>query len=416
MPQALKRLILRFIDYAIRVVLHRLEVIRKETQTRVLEATAASNPVQAASEAIASGIEGNLATGWRLARVRPFVYPAASQTQAAADSHPRYFLVTSQGLAASAWLASSLNLHPEITCSMGIDHPLVSMRYYYNDDEIQRKIEGIRSFSDIRHGFYSETLRKQFKEKFAQLGVRLDTDLVRTNPVRQLQHMYDEIEWFEPRSKYYGNVHSCFSYQALEYLKEFPARRDVTLVNLIRHPVPRTEAAIKGILSVATHYQDSDWHKGITEGIDEFTETHSDMRREIEKRFGVDFGDVRNRGVLYSYYRALHNDCWAGEITAVKEACNVPIERLMSDRDYYSWFVWELTQREVTATPQYLDRIFNDAHLQSGRHMGKGRSPGPRQHYEAWTDWEKHEFKQAMQRLNLPDVYAPFGYDLSFVI
>lgn len=408
-------------DYAIRVVLRRFEVVRGAEQSKAVQTTIETAAKQTASSDT---------VGWRLMRVRPFIYPAAPKAQVITDSQARYFLITSQGLAASAWLASSLNLHTEITCAMGIDHSLVSMCYYYNDDrirkrtsnprsfsdynkdEIQQKTDSIRNFSDIRHGFYSEPLRAHFRKRFAELSVPIETDLVRANPVRQLQHMYDELEWFEPRSKHFGNVHVCFAQQALEYLKDYPTQHDVALMNLIRHPVPRTEAAIKGVLSIATHVQDSDWQKDID--VNKFAETFPG-RRDIEKRFGVDFTELRNRAVLYSYYRALHNDCWAGEITTVRETCHVTIERLMNERDYFSWLVREITRGEALATPEYLDKVFSEEHLQSGRHTGRGRSPGPRETYEGWTDWEKYEFSLAMERLKLPDVYAPFGYDLSFV-
>ena len=297
---------------------------------------------------------------------------------------------------------------------MGIDHPFVSMQFYYNEDLISAKMNAVQDAGEIKHGFYRESLRELYKKRFAEKGFPLNTDLVRVNPIRQLQIMYDELEWFAP-AKHYGNVHSCFAMQALEYLKEAPTKRDVTLMNLIRHPLPRTEAAIKGILSIPELYPDSDWHRGITEEIDKFTEEQPEMRRDIENRFGVDFTKVRNRGVLYSYYRALHNDCWANEVTMCREACHVTIERLMNDRDYFSWFVWELTQQDIAVTPEYLDQIFSEEHLRSGRHTGKGNSIRMREQYERWTDWEKYEFKLAMDRLDLANVYAPFGYDLSFV-
>lgn len=408
--QFFKRLIIKLIDYMLRVVRGRINVVKQLDELRriqLLQSTAVPPSPFTSLQA------GSCNPAMQTLRVRPYVYPA-DPARSKAQDNPDYFLVTSQGLAGSIWLASSLNLHPDITCSMGIDHPFVSMQYYYNKDLMKARMDAVADQGVIRHGFYLESLRDLFKTRFAEKGIALDTNLARANPVRQLQVMYDELEWFAP-AKYFGNVHCCFALQALEYLKEAPTKTDITLANLIRHPIPRTEAAINGILSVATRYKDSDWHRGITEGIDNFTETHPEMRRDIEMRFGVDFTDVRNRGVLYSYYHALHNDCWAGEITMCGNACHVTIERLMSDRDYFSWFVWEITQRKAVAPPEYLDRVFSEEHLQSGRHTGRGRSISPREQYAQWTDWEKHEFKQVMERLKLRDVYAPFGYDLSFV-
>jgi hypothetical protein len=87
----------------------------------------------------------------------------------------------------------------------------------------------------------------------------------------------------------------------------------------------------------------------------------------------------------------------------------------MKDRDYFSWLVWQLTGGEEVPDAAFLDKIHTEAHLQSGRHTGQGRAPDMRTQYAAWTDWEKFEFKRAMERLDLANVYAPFGYDFSFV-
>jgi len=410
MLRLLKRLVLRVIDYVVRVILHRVDLVRAADQ-----GSEARLAFLKAVDSIWNRSGEQTSEGWRVMRVRPFVFPAPAASRI--TGHPKYFIVTSQGLAASAWLASSLNLHPEITCAMGIDHPLVSMRYYYNAAEIEERSASINDLRPITHGFYSDGLRQHFKQKLSQAGVPVNTDLVRENPIRNLQKMYDELQWYEPRSRYYGNVHVCFALQALEYLRENPLARDVTLANLIRHPVPRTEAAIKGVLSIATKYKDSDWHAGITEGMDAVVDTHAERRREIEKRFRVDFSEQRNRAVLYSYYVAIHNDSWAGEITSVPEACHVTIERLMTDRDYFAWLVSELTGGEQAADSAFLDKIHSAEHLQSGRHTGRGqgRALDSRSQFAAWSDWEKFEFRHAMERLNLKSVYAPFGYDFSFV-
>lgn len=408
MPSFLKRLTIKLLDYSIRVVLARLAAIQN------VEPRTTADTHSAASTASADVTSGMNDPGWRTLHVLPLIYPAATNSALPAAAYPKYFLITSQGLAASAWLASSLNLHPDITCSMGIDHPLISMRFYYNDELVSKKTEGITDVGPIQNGFYSDSLRTLFKDRFAATGAPLGTTLERPNPVRELQRMYDELEWFA-QSKFYGNVHSCFASQALEYLHETPARRDILLVNLIRHPIPRTDAAVRALMSIATLAQDSGWHDGISEGVNAIADTQADRRREIEQRFGVDFTDVRNRAVLYSYCRALHNDCWTGEITAVRDACHTPIERLMNDRDYYSWFLSEISRREIAASPEYLDKVFSDQHLRSGRHVGKGRSTSPREQYQSWSDWERDEFKQVLSRLDLANVYAPFGYDFSFV-
>jgi hypothetical protein len=347
-------------------------------------------------------------------RGRARVFPGTDRSTR--GTHPGYFFVTSWGLAGSAWLASSLNLLQDVRCSGGIDHPLVSMGwYYYDGDLIERKLDAIASWDDVRHGFYRAGMRERVRETLTRKGIPIAGSLVREKPIRQLQVMYDELEQFAPGFKFYGNVHACFAVEALEYLAQSPTRRDVRVMNLIRHPLPRTEATFKGLLNVATLHRDSDWHTGIPEAIDGFTELHSEMRREIEKDFGMDFRQVRNRAVLFSYHGVKYNDLWVREIVQFPDLCHVMIERLMMDRDYFSWFVAELTGGELCVPSEFLDRIHSEEHLATGRHIGRGRTPGPRAQYDAWNPWERHEFRQVMKRLDFANVYAAFGYDFSFV-
>src|SRR6185503_6234130 len=110
MPGFLKRLILRVVDYVVRVVMHRVDLVRL-AQRRAEEEAAAADPgnearlaFQKAVDAIAKKSGAQSSDGWRTMRVRPFVFPASPAARI--SGHPKYFLVTSQGLAASAWLAS----------------------------------------------------------------------------------------------------------------------------------------------------------------------------------------------------------------------------------------------------------------------------------------------------------------------
>lgn len=78
---------------------------------------------------------------------------------------------------------------------------------------------------------------------------------------------------------------------------------------------------------------------------------------------------------------------------------------------------YALTQGGLIADQAYLDRVFAPENLGSGRQSTpeNTRPSGPRAQYERWSAWEREECARVIQRLNLPRLYFPFGYDFSFV-
>ena len=123
------------------------------------------------------------------------------------------------------------------------------------------------------------------------------------------------------------------------------------------------------------------------------------------------------QAALFVYRQGLQNDVWAEEIREHPHVPRILLERLQDDRDYFAHVFFTLTQGRLSATPSFLDRVFAPENLVFGRQSGEEhtRPPRAREQYDLWSPFEQAEFERVAQRLNLPSVYFPYGYDFSFV-
>jgi hypothetical protein len=341
--------------------------------------------------------------------LRDRLFPFGPATGAHADT--AHFLVSSWGFAGSIWLAGSLNLHDVVCTTVGNDNPVESFSYcalnkdaaYVNDNA---------DASLATHGFTNSAnpLVAAFRSRLDALGVDI--------PVRDLSrlpwYVLDELERVPAIAPYrvLGNVHGTtlwHLHQAHLADPDFLKGRPVVVVDLIRHPVPRTEAAIKAVITF--HLEELD------APISAFLHEHATECLELERRYGIDFSEPRPRAALHVFRQGTQNDLWAYEIREYADAPRILLERLQDDRDYFAHVFCTLTQGRVRADPAYLDRVFASENLVSGRQSGEKRTRAPRarEQYDRWSPFERAEFARVTNRLKLPALYFPYGYDLSFV-
>lgn len=338
------------------------------------------------------------------------LYHPSIQREAASKYH--HFLVVSWGHCASIWFAGSLNLHPEILCNTGIDHPIQSFIGYKLNVDSDR-ILAQRNPDDYRYGATAAT---PLADGTFRPGFELPDFPVPSRDRERLPwYVFDEMEIIARHSsaRFVGNVHGLTLPGLAEALKGDPSvfkRRRFPILNLIRHPVPRTESAIKATM----HYN----LESLRPDIDRFINEHLDDIRAIEKRHKVDFSEPRDRAALHVFRQGKQNVIWAEEIRDFPDVKMVSMEMLQSNRDYFATAFNDLTSGMLIADHEFLDRVFTAENLGSGRRdstLNKSRPPPERDQYEMWSDFERAEFGRIARNHNLHQIYGSQNYDLSFV-
>lgn len=323
------------------------------------------------------------------------------------------FLVTSWGHSASIWLAGSLNLHGDILCNCGIRHPIDSFFRYTLHQDGAAWVKN--STPDMfRHGMHPDRVQF-FAKEFQRLGRPVPPMPPRETDM-QGSFVLDELETMAAASGHpiLGNVHGLILPHLVQALRANPETlkgRRTPILNLIRHPVPRTESAIKATIHYHLDSLKADIDRLIDNNLEEF--------RAIEKKFKVDLDDPRVRAVIHIYRQGLQNKVWSSELEYFPHVKHILMERLQNDPDYYLRIFDILTEGRITADKDYIDKVFSPENLGSGRRGSlaaeRTRPPMARDQFEQWSEFEKQEFRLCAARLDLRNIYAPFDYDFSFI-
>ncbi len=123
------------------------------------------------------------------------------------------FVIASAGSAATRWLAASLNLHPDITCSGG-----------------GGELKDIMDFSRAPDAAETERIAEFNLRHFASSAGR----------PKMLSQIFAELKAYRP-AKIYGNVHLFSVTSLLHHLTLEPLPTTFPFANVVRHPVGRLE-------------------------------------------------------------------------------------------------------------------------------------------------------------------------------
>jgi hypothetical protein len=332
--------------------------------------------------------------------------------QVAAASKYRYFIVTSWGHCASIWFAGSLNLHEAVLCNAGVDHPLQSF------DGYPLNIDSTSFFAKCTADSFKFGVRASVPTPIGTIPRCFDYT-AHSAPDRDIDklpwYVFDEMEIIarDTPAQFIGNIHGLILPYLADVLIRDPGvfkHRRFPLINLIRHPVPRTESAIKATI----HYHLID----LKPRIDQFIHEHADDVLTLEKTYKVDFSEPRARAALHVFRQGQQNIVWADEIRDFPRVRMVSMEMLQSDRDYFAETFNALTSGMLVADNTYLDKVFAPENLGSGRRGNittASQPPLAREQYDLWSDFERAEFSRIARAHNLHQIYATQNYDLSFV-
>jgi hypothetical protein len=345
------------------------------------------------------------------AQLRRRLFPLGDDRWSGSGGEPAHFLVTSFGHSGSIWLAGSLNLHEAVCATVGIDNPIETFQYY----PLNRDAAYVATHAGVtlsRHGFSAWDSARMAAIR-ALPALRGVVPSARAH-ARIPWFLFDELDLIPavtpPRVR--GNVHGLTLSGLLTTAAADPgifAGRRVLVVDLIRHPVGRTESAIN---ATVTHHLTT-----LQPHIESYLHEHAQECRALERHYGIDFAEPRARAALHVFRQGLQNDVWAYELRTYPDTHRILLERLQEDRDYYGQLFSTLAQGRLVADDAYLDRVFAAENLSSGRQTpgAAGRPAAPREQYQRWSRFEQEEFGRVAQRLDLARLCFPYGYDLSFV-
>ncbi len=302
---------------------------------------------------------------------------------------PVYFLITSSGAAATRWLGSTLNAHPEICCSCGPGTLEIALDY---DREVTpAELERIAAF-------------------------HLEHSVGAGPEAAPIDAMFDLLETHRPAAVY-GNIHAETVSSLARKLEALPSRRRPGVVNLIRHPIPRTESKF--------HILQGD--AAASPGMARLSAVQFAGRLQrfplLAERIADQIGNFLEDPAQASFVNALFDTLEGmSEFSTPGLSDRIPhvlIERVQRDGEEFRSLFSRLTAGRVELSDSFLEWVYSAANLRRGRaSTGAVAAAPPRaaaEQWEAWEEWQRRAFRSAMDvhQLHLP--YLKQGYEFGFV-
>ena len=229
-----------------------------------------------------------------------------------------YFLIASYGRTATYWLASSLHKHRDIACSHGATLSDFCMNYESPDVPDAKVL--------LSHKELDEFRKKSVDDFF---------DLLET----------------KKKVKIYGNVHGYSAGDIWLMNSRHRIKRDIRVVNLMRHPITRIESLKRRFV-----YEFS-FNPYLRKRVEEHFKkiVSSNLIEYVRNSFKVDLSHEANRLFLYSLSLVPLLDSEDMQTPYLQ----IPIERLVKDKECFCWVFNYLTKAGAPITKDYLDSVFS---------------------------------------------------------
>lgn len=301
----------------------------------------------------------------------------------------RYFLITSSGAAATRWLGASLNSHPEICCSCGSGE--LAETLVYGRPNTQEHIDRVAQFLWERC-----------------MGATAET--------RPVDVMFSELEAHRS-ARVYGNVHGETLTTLAANVRDHRLTRPVTVVNLVRHPVPRTESKFgmiqhdcqaSNVMRRVCEFQLQDRLNRMAPVTQAIREQIGDFERISERRYFVS-ALLDTVGASSEFTQTVANEL-------PPQYC---IEALKGNREAFQAFLVHITGGQVSIAADYLDTVFSSSRLNSERYRAGATAQTPprtpEEQWQAWADWQQRAFQAAMECSRFHTLFQRVGYTFDFV-
>lgn len=285
----------------------------------------------------------------------------------------RYFIIASHGQTATLWLASALNRHEKVFCTHGYSYPVESA--HGRDLTLEEDLKRIQATTDRFWDLSVEAYLNELEE-------------AASHPV-------------------VGNVHAFTVGRLLDLLPACPKkmRRQLIIMNMIRHPVSRMLSTFK----CWTSEQDETVIAPFVEK--DFNTRCQHIVSYLLNRHKIDFTNNRNKNFVASLL-VMEDITRDAQLADHKKIHNIRYEDITKDKDYFGKVAKQLLGKSMPLQPSELDFMFSQDII--NRHA-KSKPIQSDKIFENWNDWQRDGFNFIAKRSNMKKIYSVHGYDFSFL-
>lgn len=275
---------------------------------------------------------------------------------------PHRFIITCYGGSGTNWLSKNLNSIPRVSCTQFI-HNL---------------------------GFTNGPIKTSI------------------NDMTSIEEYFKKLKFFKPYPlKALGNVHG-FAYANIA--SEAKISKNLTVVNLIRHPISRIESGHNTNIKLAAdrvrfikNEEQNDKYKSII--------TENKYYDKVIARYGASMFQ-KHENILFLQALARQDKAYVDMLMCVAD--NIPqvrFEDITKDPRTLIDLVAKITNGRVRLSETDAKRMINKPPVNNHHNIALSAE----QKYAGWEDWKKYAFQLHLQQDDKRELYEALGYSLAFV-
>lgn len=282
------------------------------------------------------------------------------------------FIITSHGQTATRWLSAALNKHEDIFCVHGYTFPPVATA----DEDIsnQEKVD----IGQLAHN------------RFWKLNI--------------LDYLSELHSVQNP--KFVGSVHAYMYGYLVNQIKKLNLTREIknlTIMNMVRHPINRIESAYKcwtvdNKPTSESTFVDYDFNNNCTPIIKHLNSIKKEFSN-LDKYFIVAL--YQAQGIAEDVKKATSDGIY-----------QIRYEDLISNPTVLTNIISMITNNVVKLTPSEADNLFNTKRINQ---HNTAEPLAVKDQFQRWQPWQQIAYTFIHQNEKFEEVYSPFDYDFSFI-
>lgn len=277
----------------------------------------------------------------------------------------QFFMVTCAGMSGSKWVASSLNKHPEISCSHSAGRHKIYNRNY-TDEEIKDILEVERS---------------QFDAKVL---------------------LSDIFSTIEGDKNIQGNVHAFRLYRLKEAIKNDKKSPLFRLANLVRNPINVTLSRAAMFTQMCVN------DKSVRERVEDTFKKNINLFSPIVEQYKLDTKDYY---VLSFFDAVLGMQKLSDELRDNPDVYHVKIEDLKSPTHFIK-LVDFLASGKIQTTMELATQITSSPAINSHT---KSAVKSLKEKYNSLENWKKEALKIGFEKTDILEQYKKLNYNFDFL-
>ena len=221
-----------------------------------------------------------------------------------------------------------------------------------------------------------------------------------------LDDILQELEEYDGSSEVYGNIHMFNLRQLIENVEHKKPQRDISIVDVVRHPVAFVQSGYHNIYSQCL------FNPNRVDYVTKVKDWNQDLYDQYANKYSLDLKDLKVLSFMANVMTFKSFEINFG-LHDQHDIHVVPMESLTGNASELKALFAKVSAGDIDLNKSEVDAFLNTE--RSNVHDPAKRKMTNQEKYESWEDWQKDLFREVIVSTGCKERFEKIGYDLSYV-